>query len=49
MSDSQYCLLIGDFNSRTGKLNEYVETDILLLTEFRLDKLEEEYANELRL
>ena len=33
--DSQCCLLFGDFNSRTGKLNEYVETDNSLRTELK--------------
>ena len=30
--DSQYCLLFGDFNSRTEKLNAYVETNNFLLS-----------------
>ena len=33
--------MLGDLNSRTGKLNEYIETNHFLLNELHLDELED--------
>ena len=41
-----HILLLGDLNSRTGKLNEYIETNHFLLNELHLDELEDVFDDE---
>ena len=40
-------LLFGDFNARTGKLNEFVTPDSFLLDELHLEALQAEYDDEI--
>ena len=44
---TKYVLLFGDLNSRTGKLDDYVQPDQFILSELNIDVLENEYGNEL--
>lgn len=42
-----HILLLGDLNSRTSKLNEYIETNHFLLNELHLDELKDVFDDEL--
>ena len=41
-----HILLLGYLNSRTGKLNEYIETNHFLLNELHLDEFEDVFDDE---